>query len=153
MEDLYAKLGKGSTYTKLDMRRSYEQIELHPDNPKFGTINTLQYLFSYKRLSYGVSPAAKNFQCVMDSLLKGIPNAIVYLDDILVMGPIEDEHLQILEQVLERLAEVGFHLKASKCSFLSEKVEYIGHLIDAEGINISGTTLINPQDSGIDQHH
>jgi len=51
------------------------------------------------------------------------------------------EHLQTLELVLERLAQTGFRLKASKCSFLSEEVEYLDHPIDAEGIHSSGTTL------------
>jgi len=59
----------------------------------------------------------------MDSLSKGIPNTIVYLDDILVTGPTEEEHLQTLELVLELHAQAGFRLKASKCSFFSEEVE------------------------------
>jgi hypothetical protein len=67
MEDLYAQLGKGSLYTKLDMRHAYEQIELHPDSRKFVTINTPRGLFTYKRLPYGVSSAPGIFQRVMDS--------------------------------------------------------------------------------------
>ena len=141
MEDLYAQLGKGSMYSKLDMRHAYEQIELHPSSRKFVTINTPRGLFTYKRLPYGVSSAPGIFQRVMDSLLKGIPNTMVYLDDILVTGPTEEEHLQTLELVLERLAQAGFRLKAAKCSFLSDEVEYLGHRIDAEGIHSSGTTL------------
>ena len=35
----------------------------------------------------------------MENLLKGIPKVIVYLDDILISGADEPEHLQILEQV------------------------------------------------------
>ena len=141
MEDLYAQLGKGSMYSKLDMRHAYEQIELHPSSRKFVTINTPRGLFSHTRLPYGVSSALGIFQRVMDSLLKGIPNTMVYLDDILVTGPTEEEHLQTLELVFKRLAQAGFRLKASKCSFLSEKVEYLGHRINAEGIHSSGTTL------------
>ena len=39
IEDLYAHLGNGTTYTKLDMRHAYEQIQLHPDSLKYVTIN------------------------------------------------------------------------------------------------------------------
>ena len=122
-------------------RHAYEQIELHPSSRKFVTINTPRGLFSHKRLPYVVSSAPWIFQRVMDSLLKGIPNTMVYLDDILVTGPTEEEHLQTLELVFERLPQAGFRLKASTCSFLSEEVEYLGHRIDAEGIHSSGTTL------------
>ncbi|KAK2145165.1 hypothetical protein LSH36_697g00032 [Paralvinella palmiformis] len=63
-----------------------------------------------------------------------------WTDDILVTGLTEEEHFQKIELVLERLAQAGFRLKASKCSFVSE-VEYLGHRIDAEGSHSSGTTL------------
>ena len=66
---------------------------------------------------------------------------MVYLDNILVIGPTEEKHLQPLELVLERLVQVGFRLKALKCSFFSEEVEYVGHWIDAEGTHSSGLIL------------
>ena len=125
IEDLYAQLGNGTTYTKLDMRHTYEQIQLHPDSRKYVTINTPRGLFTYKRLPYGVSSAPGIFQRFMDSLLKGIPNTMVYLDDVLVTGPTEDEHLQTLDRMLERLVQAGFRLKESKCQFLSDEVDYL----------------------------
>ena len=74
----------------------------------------------------------------MDSLLKGIPNTMVYLDDVLVTGPTDDEHLQTLDRVLERLVQEGFCMKESKCQFMSNEVEYLGHRIDARGIHAAG---------------
>ncbi|KAL5517714.1 hypothetical protein EMCRGX_G003317 [Ephydatia muelleri] len=44
------------------------------------------------------------------------------------------EHLQILEQVLTRLEEVGIRLKESKCQFLLPSVEYLGYRISVDGI-------------------
>ena len=140
-QHLYAQLRKGNMYIKLDMRHTYEQIELHPDSGKFVTINTPRCLFTYKWLPYDVSSALGIFHRVMDSLLKAIPNTMVYLDDILVTEPTEDEHLETLELVLECLAQAGFRLKASKYSILNEEVEYLGHMVDAEGIHSSDTTL------------
>ena len=67
MEDLYAQLGKGNMYSKLDIRHAYEQIELHQSSRKFVTINTPRRLFTYKRLQYGVSSAPGIFQRVMDA--------------------------------------------------------------------------------------
>ena len=57
-----------------------------------------------------------------------------YLDDILVTGTSESEHLQILEQVLTRLEEVGIRLKESKCQFLLPSVEYLGYRISGNDI-------------------
>ena len=103
IEDLYDQLGDGAYFTKLDMRHAYEQMALHPDNRKYVTINTYRGLFTHKHLPYGVSSAPGIFQRVMDKLVNGIPHTMVYLDDILVTGSTEEEHLSSLDQVFTRL--------------------------------------------------
>ena len=60
---------------------------------------------------FGVSSAPGVFQRVMENLLKDIPKIIVYLDDILITGETESEHLVTLEEALQRLAAAGLHLK------------------------------------------
>ena len=147
IEDLYAQLGNGTSYTKLDMRHAYEQIELHPDSRKYVTINTPRGLFTYKRLPYGVSSAPGIYQRVMDSLMKDIQNTMVYLDDVLITGKTDEEHLQALDLVMERLMNAGFCLKKQKCHFMVEEVEYLGHRIDALGIHPSGHALTAVRDA------
>ena len=71
----------------------------------------------------------------MDTVLQGIPHVICYLDDILVTGTDDADHLQNLRTVFKRLQEHGFRLKKEKYSLLMQSVEYLGHKIDAEGIH------------------
>jgi len=71
----------------------------------------------------------------MEGLLQGIPHVTVYLDDILITGETEAEHLKSLEQVLERLAKAGLRVKKPKCIFMAPSVAYLGHVIDAKGIH------------------
>ena len=70
----------------------------------------------------------------MDNILQGLPEAMCYIDDIIVMGTTKTEHLSNLENVLQRLQKYGIRMKKSKCSFLRGLVEYLGHRVDAEGI-------------------
>ena len=65
----------------------------------------------------------------MESLLKGIPGIVVYIDDVLVTGKTDDEHLTALEEVLQRLEQAGLCLQ-----FMVPSVIYLGHHIDAEGL-------------------
>ena len=69
----------------------------------------------------------------MDEVLQGIPRTICYIDDIVITGSNDTEHLEILQKVLERLEEHGVRAKCSKCFFLAKSVTYLGHRIDAEG--------------------
>lgn len=71
------------------------------------TINTHCRLFKYTRLPFGVALAPALFQKVMDTVLQDLPKVICYIDDILVTGSMEAEHLQNLEAVLKRLQRYG----------------------------------------------
>ena len=134
IDDLLAGLEKGKVFSKLDLAHAYLQLQLDEESRKLATISTHKGLFCYNRLPFGVSSAPAMFQCTMEGILKGIPYVHAYLDDILVTGTSESEHLQILEQVLTRLEEVGIRLKESKCQFLLPSVEYLGYRISGNGI-------------------
>lgn len=62
-------------------------------------------------------------------------NVVVYLDDLLVMGRDESEHLRNLDRVLQRLQENGLKVKKkSKCEFGKIQIEYLGYVLDGRGM-------------------
>ena len=124
-------------FSKLDLSQVYQQLPLDPDSKKFTTINTHKGLFRFEHLLFGISTAPSIFQRLMENLLPGLPNVCVYIDDILVSGISEADHMQKLEQVLSRLSSVGIILKRSKCTFATTSVEYLGHIIDRTGLHPS----------------
>ena len=135
VEDLFATVAGGKFFTKLDMSHAYQQIELDDASKQYVVINTHKGLFRFNRLPFGVSSAPAIFQRVMESLLQGIPGVGVYLDDILVSGKTEKAHLEVLEQVLDRLEEAGLRLNRGKCVFMTDSVAYLGHIVDAQGLH------------------
>ena len=56
------------------------------------------------------------------------------MDDLICFSKGVNEHIRRLSILLQRMEEYGLKLKAKKCSFLMEKVKYLGHTIDANGI-------------------
>ena len=70
----------------------------------------------------------------MDSLFQGFNGVLAYLDDILVMGSSTEEHFVNLDKVL---SEAGLKLDKSKCIFTAPKVEYLGYIIDKNGLHPS----------------
>ncbi|KAL7825671.1 hypothetical protein SRHO_G00334090 [Serrasalmus rhombeus] len=134
IDELFAKLAGGVCFSKLDMSHAYQQLVLAEDSRKLVTINTHRSLFQYTRLPFGVSSACAIFQRAMEGLLAGIDHVAVYLDDILLAGVTQAQHLRTLDLVLSRLEEAGLRLKRSKCVFMAPEVEYLGHKISARGL-------------------
>ena len=135
VEDLFAGLVKGKTFSTIDLKQAYQQMKLDPASQKYLVINTHRGLFKYTRLPYGVSSAPGLFQQAMEQLLRGIPGVVVYIDDILVTGQTEAEHLHALDEVLKRLANAGLRAKKHKCHFMQPKVTFLGHVIDENGLH------------------
>ena len=133
-EELFTTLAKGTLFSKLDLSQAYLQVQLDESSTPFVTINTHRGLYQPTRLPFGVASAPAMFQKLMDTVLKGIPGVICYIDDILVTGATQSDHLRNLEQVFQRLERSGFRLKKEKCTFLANSVQYLGHQIDHEGI-------------------
>ena len=91
--DICLSLSGGQKFTKLDLSHAYQQIMLQEESQKLVTINTHKGLYRYTRWPFGVASAPAIFQQAMDVVLQGIPNAMCYLDDIMVTGASDQQHL------------------------------------------------------------
>ena len=69
---------------------------------------------------------------VLRSVIEKI--CLVYLDDIIVFAKTREEHLANLERIFNLLKEADLKLGLSKCKFMCESVNYLGHVISAKGI-------------------
>ena len=135
IDDLFASLSGGKKFTKLDLAHAYQQVPLDVESKQLVVINTQKGLFRYTQLPFGIASTPAIFQRMMEGILWGIPHVCVYIDDILIMGRDDLEHLQTLDTVLLRLQSAGMRLKKAKCEYLKPSVEYLGHVISAEGLS------------------
>ena len=60
---------------------------------------------------------------------------LAYIDNIIIFGRTFEEHLNRLEQALNRLRSANLKLKLSKCAFGKRSVEFLGHIISKLGIS------------------
>ena len=63
-------------------------------------------------------------------------SVLVYIDDILIFSKNESEHCKHVEAVFQRLAENSFHVKCRKCTLFTPSVEFLGHVVSADGISV-----------------
>eukprot|EP00731_Ephydatia_muelleri_P019530 Em0012g355a len=100
--DLFATPAGGQKCSNIDLCQAYQQLALEEESCELVVITHI-VLFSYTRLPFGVASASALFQRAMDSILQGIAGVICCIDDILVTGKDDVQHLQALEQVMSRL--------------------------------------------------
>ena len=123
-------------FTTLDLLSGYWQVEVDEKDREKTAFITYEGLFEFNKMPFGLCNAPATFQRLMDLILAGLQwtNCLVYLDDILIIGKTFTEHLKNLELVFNRLREAGLKLKPSKCAICQKQVNYLGHVISADGI-------------------
>ena len=86
-------------------------------------------------LVFGITSAPAIWQRTMDQILEGTSGISCILNDMIVTGESDAEHLANLEEVLRRLHFHGLRANKSKCEFFKEKITFCGHDIDSEGLH------------------
>ena len=135
IDDVFASLAGGKRFSKIDLKQAYLQMEMDDESSALLTLNTHKGLFKLNRLAFGVASAPALWQRSMDQILQGIPYTQCILDDIIVTGEDDAEHLRNLETVFRRLSEAGLRVNRLKCNFFQEHVEYCGHGVSARGLH------------------
>ena len=135
VEDILATLEDSIVFSKIDLQSAYLQMELDEESREFTTINTHKGLYRFNRLAFGIASAPAIWQRAMEKVLVGILKTQCLLDDIIVAGSSMEEHLRLLEQVLERLTQYNLTLNKKKCSFLQPAITYCGFRVDGAGLH------------------
>lgn len=134
IEEIFSKLKGGQLFSKLDFSRGYNQLVLDDESKKLVALSTHRGVFLMNRLPFGITPASGIFQREVELILQGIPNVVNFIDDILITGKNEKEHLQTIKEVLKRLNNAGLKLEKNKCEFFQKEITYLGHTITKFGI-------------------
>ena len=137
IDDIFASLGGGKHFSisKIDLRSTYLQMEMDDESKTLLTLNFHKGLYRLSRLAFGIASAPAMWQRVMDQLLSGIPKTQCIIDDIIVTGKTDDEHIRNLEMVLQRLLDAGLRAQTAKTRFFDAKTENCGHVVSADGLH------------------
>lgn len=89
-------------------------------------------------MSFGMTNAPATFQGLMNEVFGDLigRGVLVYLDDNLIYSKSREEHYDKLRQVFLQLRQHQLYAQRGKCEFLVPRLEYLGHVIDAEGIRM-----------------
>ena len=93
-------------------------------------------LYEFNVMPFGLTNSGASFQRLMGHILRGLEYrfALIYIDDIVIFSKSIEEHLTHLKEVFRRLRDANVKLISEKCSFVKQRIVYLGHFVTTEGI-------------------
>ncbi|KAF8766634.1 Retrovirus-related Pol polyprotein like [Argiope bruennichi] len=136
IDDLLERLSGFSLFCILDACQGFNQIPMDEESSRKAEFTTPDGHYELTRLFFGLSNGPPVFQRAMsltlgDLLWSGVS---CFVDDIFFGSTDFDDMIEKLRQVLEKLLNAGVTLKLSKCEFGMSEIEYLGFVIDKDGI-------------------
>ena len=81
-------------------------------------------------MPFGLQSSGATLVKCLRKLLRGMDNVHNYVDDILIHTVTWEEHLEVLEKVLDKLRGVGFTVRPTKCEFGLDKIDFLGYQLN-----------------------
>ena len=136
--ELLDRLRQAKYYTKIDLRGAYNLLRIAKGEEWKTAFRTRYGLFEYLVMPFGLTNAPATFQHLMNHHFTDMMDKFVicYLDDILIYSNSLEEHKTHVAKVLQRLREAGLYAKAEKCEFHTKEVEFLGFVVDPDGIKM-----------------
>ena len=157
VDDLLDALSGSAYFSSLDLASGYFNVEVaEEDKPKTAFCTPFN-TYIYNRMPFGLSNAVAVFQRLMTAVLGGLigHQACAYLDDVIIFSKTFEEHIARLQNVLQRFRETKLKIKLSKCSFCASSVQFLGHVVDKNGIRPDKTKISKivawPEPKGLDE--
>jgi hypothetical protein len=135
IDDLLDQVAGHRWFSTLDLASGYYQIKLSPEDVPKTAFSTPWAHYEWKVLVMGLTNAPATFMAAMNKVFAPMQGKVlVYLDDVMIMGQTPSELLENMEGVFKILREHGLYAKRSKCEFFKPQVNFLGHVLDSNGI-------------------
>ncbi|GJW21977.1 putative nucleotidyltransferase, ribonuclease H [Tanacetum coccineum] len=127
-----------SVYSKIDLRSDYHQLRVKNEDIPKTAFRTRYRHYEFQVMPFGLTNASAVFMDLMNFMCKPYLDkfAIVFIDDILIYSRNKEEHANHLRIILELLKKEKLYAKFSKCDFWIHIVQFLGHLIDSQGLHV-----------------
>ncbi|GJS54201.1 putative reverse transcriptase domain-containing protein [Tanacetum coccineum] len=148
IDDLFDQLQGSSIYSKIDLRSGYHQLRVREEDILKTAFRTRYGHYEFQVMPFGLTNAPAVFMDLMNRVCKPYLDkfVIVFIDDILIYSKSKKEHEGHLRQILKLLKKEELYAKFSKCEFWIPRVQFLGHVIDCQGIHVDPAKIESIKD-------
>ncbi|GJZ88113.1 putative reverse transcriptase domain-containing protein [Tanacetum coccineum] len=138
IDDLFDQLQGSSVYSKIDLRSGYHQLRVRDEDIPKTAFRTRYGHYEFQVMPFGLTNAPAVFMDLMNRVCKPYFDKflIILIDDILIYSRNKEEYVNHLRIILELLKKEKLYAKFSKCDFWIHIVQFLGHLIDSQGLHV-----------------
>nr|GEX31216.1 hypothetical protein [Tanacetum cinerariifolium] len=129
-------------YTELNKLTVKNRYSLPRIDDLFDQLTRYEH-FDFMVMPFGLTNAPVVFMDLMNRVCRPYLNKfmIVFIDDILIYSKTQEEHVEHLKLVLELLKKEKLYAKFSKCELWLRKVQFLGHVINGNGIHVDPSKI------------
>nr|GEW42001.1 putative reverse transcriptase domain-containing protein [Tanacetum cinerariifolium] len=148
IDDLFNQLQGSSVYSKIDLRSGYHQLRVREEDISKTAFRTRYEHYEFQVMPFGLTNAPAVFMDLMNRVCKPYLDKfiIVFIDDIMIYSKNKQEHKEHLKLILKLLKKEQLYAKFSNCEFWIPKVQFLGHIIDSQGIHVDPTKIESVKD-------
>lgn len=129
---------KESRYmSSIDLSKAFWQIPIYEsDQEKTAFFVPGRGSLKFKVTAFGLSNAPATQQRLVDMLFgpEFELRVFCYLDDIIIISKSFEEHVTLLNRVLDKLRLANLTINLSKCKFFRNQLKYLGYVVDEQGL-------------------
>nr|GEZ06034.1 putative reverse transcriptase domain-containing protein [Tanacetum cinerariifolium] len=148
INDLIDQLQGSSVYSKIELRSGYYQLRVYDEDISKTAFRTRYGHYKFQVIPFGLTNAPAVFMDLMNRVCR--PNLdkflIVFIDDFLIYSKTKEEYDAHLRLILKLLKKEELYAKFSKCDFWLSKVQFLGYVIDGEGIHVDPANIESIKD-------
>nr|GEU73277.1 putative reverse transcriptase domain-containing protein [Tanacetum cinerariifolium] len=148
INDLFDQLQGSNVYSKIYLRSGYHQLRVREDDILKTTFRTYYGYYEFQVMPFGLTNAPAVFMDLINQVCKPYLDkfVIVFIDDILIYSKSKGDHEEHLKLILELLKKEKLYAKFSKSEYWLLKVQFLGQVIDSEGIHVDPAKIESIKD-------